>query len=64
MAALIDRLRIKIIPVTAMSAKRAAAAYARWGKGVHPARLNFGDCFAYELAAARSAPLLFVGRDF
>ena len=64
MAALIARLRIEIIPVTAPTAERVAAVYSRWGKGVHPARLNFGDCFAYELAATRSSRLLFVGRDF
>ena len=39
-------------------------AYARWGKGFHPAGLNFGDCFAYALARERGATLLFVGDDF
>jgi ribonuclease VapC len=38
--------------------------YARWGKGAHPAGLNFGDCFAYEIARQRDCPLLFVGEDF
>ena len=38
--------------------------YARWGKGVHPASLNFGDCFAYEVAVAHGCPLLCVGEDF
>ncbi len=41
-----------------------AAAYRRWGKGFHPARLKFGDCFAYALAKQRGCPLLFVGGDF
>ena len=35
-----------------------------WGKGVHPAALNFGDCFAYEVATARGCRLLYVGADF
>jgi ribonuclease VapC len=41
-----------------------AAAYARWGKGIHRAGLNYGDCFAYALARQRGGPLLFVGDDF
>ncbi|OAN53304.1 type II toxin-antitoxin system VapC family toxin [Sphingobium sp. TCM1] len=57
-------LDVEIVPVTPASARRAAAAYARWGKGAHPASLNFGDCFAYELARRRDCPLLFVGGDF
>ena len=46
------------------SARRISEAYARWGKGVHPAGLNYGDCFAYEVASERGCPLLFVGDDF
>lgn len=46
MAKLIDGLGFEIVSVTAASARRVAEAYARWGKGVHPAGLNFGDCFA------------------
>jgi ribonuclease VapC len=41
-----------------------AEAYVRWGRGVHPAGLNYGDCFAYALARQRACPLLFVGDDF
>lgn len=42
-----------------------AWAYRRYGKGSgHPAKLNFGDCFAYALAASLDAPLLFKGEDF
>jgi ribonuclease VapC len=37
---------------------------ARFGKGNHPAGLNFGDCFAYALAKERNLPLLFKGDDF
>ena len=39
-------------------------AYRRFGKGKHPAGLNFGDCFAYALATERNLPLLFKGDDF
>ncbi len=39
-------------------------AYLRFGKGLHPARLNLGDCFAYALAKALDAPLLYRGDDF
>ncbi len=42
----------------------ALAAYIRYGKGRHPARLNLGDCFAYALAMQLHAPLLFKGDDF
>jgi ribonuclease VapC len=42
----------------------ALAAYLRYGKGVHPARLNLADCFAYALAKQLDAPLLYKGDDF
>jgi ribonuclease VapC len=64
MAKLIDGLGLDIVSVTPASAKRIAAAYQRWGKGVHKAGLNFGDCFAYEVAKAHSCRLLYVGSDF
>jgi len=63
-AAIIFLLGFEVVPVTEASASEVASAYARWGKGAHPARLNFGDCFAYELACERGCPLLFVGDDF
>ena len=50
--------------VDAERARLAVQAYRRYGKGFHPARLNFGDCFAYELAKSRGCPLLYVGEDF
>lgn len=62
--ALIEGLGFEVASVTAASAKGIAAAYARWGKGAHPAGLNFGDAFAYDAAMAAGAPLLFVGEDF
>jgi ribonuclease VapC len=64
MQRLIGELGFEVAPVTQPFAQRVARAYARWGKGVHPAALNFGDCFAYALAEERECPLLFVGDDF
>jgi ribonuclease VapC len=63
-SALIDGLGLNIVPVSAAQSRRIALAYARWGKGVHPAGLNFGDCFAYAVAQEHDCPLLFVGDDF
>lgn len=60
----IDRAAIAIEPVTQAQAYLARQAYLDFGKGNHPAGLNFGDCFAYALAKASGAPLLFKGDDF
>jgi ribonuclease VapC len=60
----IDGLDVEVVDLTASSARQAAEAHARWGRGVHPAGLNFGDCFSYTLARQRGCPLLFVGNDF
>ena len=63
--ALIRDLGIGIEPVTAEQARIARQAYRDFGKGSgHPARLNFGDCFAYALAMERGEALLFKGDDF
>ena len=64
MAGLVDGLDLEIANVSLAMARRVADTYARWGKGVHPAGLNFGDCFAYEVARTRDCPLLYVGTDF
>ncbi len=61
---LLRAIGIGIIPVDAAQADLAIAAYARFGRGRHPAGLNFGDCFAYALARARGERLLFKGADF
>lgn len=58
------RASIAIEPVTQEHAEIARQAYRDFGKGRHPARLNFGDCLAYALARASDEPLLFKGRDF
>ncbi len=60
----ITALAPTIVPVTEQRARAAAEAARLWGKGVHPASLNFGDCFAYALAKEHDCPLLFVGDDF
>ncbi len=64
MEQLIEEMGCEVAPVTEAFAQRVARAYARWGKGVHPAGLNFGDCFAYALAEERACALLYVGDDF
>jgi ribonuclease VapC len=64
MARLIHGLSFDIVSVTHASAQRIAKAYERWGKGVHPAALNFGDCFAYDVAKEHACPLLYAGDDF
>lgn len=58
------RAEIVIEPVTEEQAHIARQAYTDFGKGRHPAGLNFGDCFAYALAKASGEPLLFKGQDF
>lgn len=62
---LLGDLDILIESVTPEQARIAREAYRRFGKGTgHPARLNFGDCFAYALAKDFDEPLLFIGNDF
>src|SRR6266404_3062462 len=62
---LVKEARIVIEPVTETQARIAREAYRDFGKGSgHPAKLNFGDCFAYALAKATGEPLLFKGDDF
>ena len=62
---LLATLDIEIVPVTAEQARIARRAHQQFGRGSgHPARLNFGDCFAYALARERNEPLLFKGDDF
>lgn len=60
----IDRAGIVIVDVDAEQAREARRGFARFGKGRHPAGLNFGDCFAYALAMTSGEPLLFKGNDF
>lgn len=61
---LLHRAEVQTIPVDADQIQLARSAWRRFGKGRHPAGLNFGDCFAYALSAASGEPLLFKGEDF
>ena len=58
------KLRIEIAPFTPDHAGIARRAFRLFGKGRHPAGLNFGDCCAYALAKETGEPLLFKGDDF
>jgi ribonuclease VapC len=53
-----------VIPLTQASTERIAQVYSRRGKGLHPAGLNLGDCFAYDVAREPGCALLYVGDDF
>ena len=55
----------EVVPFDEIQARRAIAAFARFGKGMgHRAQLNFGDCAVYALAALRGEPVLATGNDF
>lgn len=62
--ALLAAADIDVVAFGSDHAYEAASAYRRFGKGRHPAALNFGDCLAYAAARVADAPLLFVGEDF
>jgi ribonuclease VapC len=55
---------LAVEPVTHEHALIAREGFSNYGKGRHPAGLNFGDCFAYALAKSTGEPLLFKGQDF
>ena len=61
---LMAKASLSIQAVTVEQAEMAREAWRRFGKGRHPASLNFGDCFSYALAKATGEPLLFKGNDF
>jgi ribonuclease VapC len=61
---LVARLGVRIMAFTESQARLARQAFARYGKGRHPAGLNFGDCIAYALAKETGEELLFQGTDF
>jgi ribonuclease VapC len=56
--------KIELMPVSVSQGELARRAWRTFGRGVHPARLNYGDCFAYALAKETREPLLFKGNDF
>ncbi|MBK8454074.1 MAG: type II toxin-antitoxin system VapC family toxin [Thiofilum sp.] len=62
--AFLQEAGIETVAVTPEQATLARHAYERYGKGRHPAKLNFGDCFSYAAALACGEPLLFKGNDF
>ena len=62
--ALTSALKLDIVPVTDEHALLAIQGFQHFGKGHHPAGLNYGDCFSYALAKATGEPLLFKGGDF
>jgi len=64
MLELIEELECDIVSVTPAAARRIGQAHEQWGRGMHPAALNFGDCFAYEVAKEHACRLLYVGDDF
>jgi ribonuclease VapC len=61
---LINRLGVVIVPVDADQVDEARRAWRRFGRGRHPAGLNYGDLFSYALARTTGQPLLFKGDDF
>jgi ribonuclease VapC len=60
----LHRAGVDVVAVSAEQAEAARVAYRRFGKGRHPAGLNFGDCFSYALAMVSGESLLFKGADF
>jgi ribonuclease VapC len=62
--ALIQKADVVVVPVDAEHVSEARRAFRRFGKGHHPAGLNFGDVFAYALARSAGEPLLYKGDDF
>ncbi len=61
---LLTRAKVEVILFNSEQALLARAAFLKFGKGRHPAGLNFGDCAAYALAKSRNVPLLYKGEDF
>jgi ribonuclease VapC len=60
----LQQLAVEIVPFSTEHLAEAIAAFGKFGRGRHPAALNFGDCFSCGLAKALGAPLLFNGDDF
>ena len=64
LAAFFRRRGVAIVPFTEEHFQVATEAFLRFGKGRHPAKLNFGDCMAYAVAAVAGMPLPYTGKDF
>jgi ribonuclease VapC len=61
---LLDELGVQEVPFGEVHWREAVDAFRRFGRGRHPASLNFGDCMTYAVAGLSGEPLLFVGDDF
>lgn len=64
LASLLHQLNAEVVEFNQQHYEAAVTAYLRFGKGTHPAGLNFGDCMTYALAALSGLPLLCTGNDF
>ncbi len=64
LALLLEHLDLAIVPFDAAHARAAREAFSRFGRGRHPAGLNFGDCLTYAVARVADLPLAYVGDDF
>ncbi len=62
--AFLRRLEAEVLPFNEEHLDSAATAFMRFGRGRHPAALNFGDCMSYAVASVAGMPLLFAGEDF
>ena len=60
----LDAFGVELTPFGEPQLRAALEAYMRYGKGRHPAKLNYGDCMSYAAARVAGQPLLYVGNDF
>ena len=60
----LEEIGAQIMPITAEIGRAALSAFERYGRGLHPAALNTGDCFAYACVRELDLPILFKGEDF
>jgi ribonuclease VapC len=61
---LVREANLEVVAFDEVQSRLARDAFRRFGKGVHPASLNFGDCCVYALSRLKAEPLLFIGNDF
>jgi ribonuclease VapC len=64
LSAFLRRMDAEVVPFHEEHLDAAAAAFLRFGRGRHPAALNFGDCMSYAVASVAGMPLLYTGEDF
>jgi ribonuclease VapC len=62
--AFVRRIEAEVVPFNEEHLDAAITAFIRFGRGHHPAKLNFGDCMSYAIASVAGMPLLFTGNDF